>query len=132
MTKRYLNRRLFLRGALTTGAAVALPLPILDGMLNSHGTAYAAGAALPKRYLTWFFGNGIIPALWVPTMTGQNFTLSEQLAPLADVKDYLTVISGLNQKFAGSSFHPLGSAASTTGGGVTNSSAALPSIDQLV
>jgi Protein of unknown function (DUF1552) len=115
MKKRYLNRRLFLRGALTTGAVVALPLPILDGMLNSHGTAYAAGAALPKRYLTWFFGNGIIPALWVPTMTGQNFTLSEQLAPLIDVKDYLTVISGLNQKFAGSSFHPLGSAASTTG-----------------
>jgi hypothetical protein len=101
-------------------------------MLNGHGTAYAAGQALPKRYVTWFFGNGILPPLWVPNMTGHDFTLSEQLAPLADVKDYLTVVSGLVQKFPGTAFHPLGSAASTTGGGLANASAVLPSIDQLV
>ena len=33
MTKRYLNRRLFLRGTLAAGGALALPLPILEGML---------------------------------------------------------------------------------------------------
>jgi hypothetical protein len=132
MTKKHLNRRLFLRGALVTGGIAALPLPILDGMLNSHGTAFAAGEALPKRYVTWFFGNGILPPLWVPASTGADWQLSEQLAPLADVKDYLTVVSGLANKFATSAFHPVGSAASTTGGGTADNSAVAPSIDQLV
>ena len=86
MTKKYLNRRLVLRGALATGAAMALPLPILEGMLNSHGTAYAAGEALPKRFVIWFFGNGILPGRWNPTTTGSDWQLSDQLAPLAAVK----------------------------------------------
>jgi hypothetical protein len=132
MTKKHLNRRLFLRGALVTGGVAALPLPILDGMLNSHGTAFAAGEALPKRYVTWFFGNGVLPALWVPSSTGADWQLSEQLKPLADVKDYLTVVSGLANKFQTQSFHPVGSAAATTGGGTANNSAVAPSIDQLV
>jgi hypothetical protein len=132
MTKKYLNRRLLLRGALATGASIAVPLPILDGMLNNHGTAYAAGEALPKRFVTWFFGNGILPPLWNPKTTGHDWEISEQLAPLTDVKDYLTVVSGLVNKFPGTSFHPIGSAASTTGGAVANNSAVAPSIDQLV
>jgi hypothetical protein len=132
MSKNYLNRRMMLRGVLATGAAVALPVPILEGMLNGHGTAYAAGEALPKRYVTWFFGNGILPPRWNPSTTGHDWQLTDQLAPLADVKDYLTVVSGLVNKFPGTAFHPLGSAASTTGGGVQNNSAVVPSIDQLV
>ena len=132
MTKKHLNRRLFLRGALVTGGIATLPLPILDGMLNSHGTAFAAGEALPKRYITWFFGNGILPPLWVPTSTGADWQLSQQLMPLADVKDDLTVVSGLVNKFQTQSFHPVGSAASTTGGGTADNSAVVPSIDQLV
>ena len=132
MNKYRLNRRMLLRGALATGAAATLPLPIMDAMLNSHGTAFAAGDPLPQRYITWFFGNGILPPLWVPTSTGADWQLSDQLAPLAKVKDYLTVVSGLVNKFATSSFHPVGSAASTTGGGVANNSAVVPSIDQLV
>lgn len=132
MTKKHLNRRLFLRGALVTGGIATLPLPILDGMLNSHGTAFAAGDALPKRYITWFFGNGILPPLWVPASTGADWQLSQQLMPLADVKDNLTVVSGLVNKFQTQSFHPVGSAASTTGGGTADNSAVVPSIDQLV
>jgi hypothetical protein len=132
MAQKYLNRRMVLRGVLASGAAMALPLPVLDGMLNSHGTAYAAGGMLPKRYVTWFFGNGVLPPLWNPTMTGHDWQLSEQLAPLAAVKDYLTVISGLTNKHPGTAFHPIGSAASTTGASVQSSTAVLPSIDQLV
>lgn len=132
MTKKHLNRRLFLRGALVAGGTAMLPLPVLDGMLDSHGTAFAAGEPLPKRYVTWFFGNGILPGLWVPSSTGSDWQLSEQLMPLANVKDYLTVVSGLANKFATSSFHPVGSAASTTGGGTADNSAVVPSIDQLV
>ncbi len=132
MTKKHLNRRLFLRGALVSGGIATLPLPILDGMLNSHGTAFAAGEPLPKRYVTWFFGNGMLPPLWVPSSTGPDWQLSQQLLPLADAKEYLTVVSGLANKFQTTAFHPIGSAASTTGGGTADNSAVAPSIDQLV
>ena len=70
-SKTSLSRRTVLRGVLG-GAAVALPLPRLLAMLNDNGTAYAAGAALPRRFGTWFFGNGIIPERWVPAKTGKG------------------------------------------------------------
>lgn len=127
-----LNRRAILRGSLATGALFALPLPILNSMLNNHGTALAAGDLLPRRYCTWFFGNGILPPLWNPASTGSDWQLSEQLAPLANVKDWLTVISGLRNEHGNASPHPIGSAASTTGGSVANNSAVAPSIDQIV
>src|SRR5881394_3003855 len=85
-----LPRRIFLRGMLAGGVSVAVPVPRLIGMLNDNGTAYAAGGALPVRFGTWFFGNRIIPELWVPTNTGvgDNWTLSDELAPLQDVKPW--------------------------------------------
>jgi hypothetical protein len=58
--------------------------------------------------------------------------LSEQLAPLANVKDWLTVVSGLRNMHGNASPHPIGSAASTTGGSVEDNSAVAPSIDQIV
>jgi hypothetical protein len=131
LTKR-LNRRAVLRGSLATGAALTLPLPILECMLNGNGNAFAQGQPLPKRYATWFFGNGILPPLWVPKTMGATWDMPEQLQPLAKVKSHLTVVSGLVNKFPGTAFHPIGSAASTTGGGVENDSAVVPSIDQLV
>ena len=132
-TKR-LSRRTVLRGALASGAAISVPLPILDIMLNDNGNAFAQGAPLPKRYCTWFFGNGIIPALWNPSTTGMGsaWSLSEQLAPLMPVKPWLTVVSGLKNMIGNASPHPMGSAASTTGGSVANNSAELASIDQIV
>ena len=132
-TKR-VSRRTVLRGALATGAVISVPLPILDIMLNDHGTAFAQGAPLPRRYCTWFFGNGIIPAMWNPTATatGSAWTLSEELAPLMTVKPWLTVVSGLKNMIGNASPHPMGSAASTTGGSVANNSAELISIDQIV
>lgn len=132
MTKRSLNRRALLRGALLTGAAVGVPLPLFDYLLNQNGTAFAQGAPLPKRYATWFFGNGILPPLWNPSLVGADFDLKEQLMPLAAVKSSLTVVTGLANKFPGTAFHPLGSAASTTGGGIEGDSAVAPSIDQIV
>lgn len=134
MSTKRVSRRTVLRGALATGAAVSIPLPILESMLNDSGTAFAQGMPLPKRYCTWFFGNGIIPALWNPSSTGTGaaWALSEELAPLTSVKPWLTVVSGLRNMIGNASPHPMGSAAATTGGGVANNSAELASIDQVV
>ena len=136
MSSRLLNRRAILKGALATGTALAVPIPILDARLNSNGDAFAqSGAPLPKRYCTWFFGNGVLPPLWVPKATGSGaaWELSEELAPLKNVKQSLTVVSGLRSMILTGMPHPQGSASATTGGTVIQSShATAESIDQSV
>jgi hypothetical protein len=95
-----LSRRLLLRGA---SAAIALPL--LDGMLNDSGTALAAGGEIPKRFGTFFWGNGVRPDRWVPTGAGANWALSAELEPLAAVKEYISVLTGMEMKFPGTAHH---------------------------
>jgi hypothetical protein len=88
-----LSRRTLLKGL---GAAVALPT--LEAMLNTHGTAYASGGALPKRFATFFFGNGVVLDRWRPSGTGPSWNLSPSLAPLSAVKDYVNVVTGYSVK----------------------------------
>src|SRR5262245_29223438 len=126
-------RRTFLRGVLAGGVSVAVPLPRLHGMLNGNGTAYADGTALPIRFGTWFFGNGIIPERWVParTGTGANWTLSEELAPLAEIKPWLTVLTGFSIKVPDSAPHSSMPAAALTGANVGPGMVQAPTIDQV-
>ena len=55
------SRRRMLRGMLG-GSAVGVGIPLLNAFLNSNGTALAAtvagkaGAPLPVRFGTWFWG----------------------------------------------------------------------------
>lgn len=116
------------------GVAVAVPLPRLCGMLNDNGTAYAQGGNLPVRFGTWFFGNGIIPERWVPRSTGvgDQWQLSEQLAPLLAVKSHLNVLSGFSIKIANSAPHASMPCAALTGAQTQGGSVRLPSIDQLI
>lgn len=136
MTRKRLNRRTLLRGALATGAIASIPLPLLEGMLNDNGTALAqSGEALSALYMTWFFGNGTLPGLWKPAAMGAGdaWALSPQLQPLAAMKPYLTVVSGLVGKLVTAGIeHPSGSAAATTGAPLNGNSVRAPSIDQLV
>ncbi|HEY0138546.1 MAG TPA: DUF1552 domain-containing protein, partial [Nannocystis sp.] len=99
LRSRMLPRRTVLRG-LIGGAAISLPLPRLAGMLNGNGTAYADGTRLKPRFLTWFFGNGADPSQWVPAATGVGpaWSLSPSLAPLADYKPWVSVLSGYDLK----------------------------------
>ena len=127
-----LSRRTVLRGALATGATLTLPLPVLDIMLNGNGDAFAQGGALPKRYVTWFFGNGILPPLWNPVSTGPDWALSSELAPLAAIKNWLTVVTGLTGLPTPHLPHPTGSAIANTGADFANDSAQIKSIDQVV
>ncbi len=95
-----LSRRTMLRGMLG-GSAVAIGLPVLDVMLNESGTAYADGSAFPRRYVQFFWGNGVLPWYWNPGETGTQYELSEQLAPLADVRESMAVVSGFDVKTTG-------------------------------
>ena len=110
MSTRLLNRRALLQGAFATGTALAIPIPLLDIMFNNNGTALAAGTPSKLRYCTWFFGNGNSPPLWNPAQTGSgmNWALSEQLAPLKNVKSKLTVVSGLKNVLSNAQPHPMG------------------------
>ena len=94
-----LDRRTVLRGMLG-GAAAAVALPTLEAMLNENGDALAGGTPLPKRFMTWFFGNGIVPERFEPTGQGSGYELTPELAPFVNVKDYLTVLTGFNNRCA--------------------------------
>ncbi len=130
-----LDRRTMLRGLLTTGGTATIGLPLLEAMLNEHGTALAQDQPLLPLYVTWFFGNGTLPGLWRPQNTGSGaeWELSHQLAPLSEHKPYLTVISGLEGKavIAGIE-HPTGSAAATIGSPLNGNAVTDKSIDQIV
>ena len=130
----FLPRRSFLRGVMVGGVSVAVPLPRLGGMLNEHGTAYADGLAMPVRFGSWFFGNGIIPDRWVPRLTGagDEWQLSEQLAPLTAIKSHLSVVTGFAIKIPDTAPHASMPCAALTGANTDSNFVKLPTIDQLI
>lgn len=105
-----LSRRALLKGA---GALVALPT--LEAMLNTHGTAFADGTELPRRFATFFWGNGVILREWVPQGTGASWQPTRALAPLANVKDYVNVLSGYMVKTPNRRGHHNGAAGILSG-----------------
>lgn len=134
------SRRLLLKGAVA-GVAVQLGIPLLGSMLNNAGTALAQGEALPKRFILWFYGNGVLLPRWVPQTDGVAWQLSEQLMPFAPVKDYLNVVTGMDVTFPSGEEHHTGGIALRTGMDVVdittsaNTTAAStvkgPSLDQI-
>lgn len=134
MKRTTIPRRTVLRGLLG-GAAIALPLPRLVGMLDGNGTAYADGTPLKPRFLTWFFGNGVDPAAWVPAATGagEAWALSPSLTPLAEYKAWLSVLSGYTVKVPHLYAHKSAPAAVLTGAqAMEGGDVQLPSIDQKI
>lgn len=136
MSRFKLSRRTVLRGMLAGGAATTVGLPMLEAMLNSNGTALADGNAIPQRFVSYFFGNGFILNRFVPMMTGPNYPLSEQLAPLEPVKDYCHVVTGMDNRCEKLITHHEGMTV-FTGHTMVNvsglsSNAGGPTIDQLV
>lgn len=97
MSKLRLGRRTMLRG-IVSGITAAVALPPLEAMFDPNGTALANGDPLPLRFVTWFFGNGVRLDRWTPKVQGPDYELTEELAPLASVKDYCSVLSGFNNK----------------------------------
>lgn len=110
-----LDRRTVLRGMLGAGM-VSVGLPALEIFLNDNGDAYAQAGGFPKRFGWWFFGNGCHADRWVPAGTGPDWDLSPQLAPLAAVKEDVTVVSGLKVYCPNTVPHGSGPAGILTGG----------------
>ncbi len=95
MSRFPIGRRTVLR-SLTAGVGVSIGLPLLDIMLGTHAQADALSAR--KLFGIVFWGNGIRAEKWVPAATSSQWSLSEELMPFAPVKDYLTVVSGMEVK----------------------------------
>ncbi|MEM9194478.1 MAG: DUF1552 domain-containing protein [Myxococcota bacterium] len=92
--RKYLPRRTFLRGALATGGAATVGLPMLDAMLNLEGNALANGDRCPDRFVLWFWGNGTEPNAWAPEATGEGYATTELIRGIDAVKDYVHLVSG--------------------------------------
>jgi hypothetical protein len=133
------GRRAVLRG-LAYGGALSVGLPVLECMLDSNGKALADGTALPKRFGVFFWGNGVRMAKYLPSSVGA-YTLTETLAPLMNVKDYVSVISGYDIKTGNERGHHAGCVGILSGapmisqdpkGAPYASTFSAPSIDQVV
>jgi hypothetical protein len=92
-----MTRRRFLRGVSLSGGIVRVGLPPLAAMFTSNGTAYAATRGpIEKRFVLWFNGNGIPERYWIPAEEGKDYVLTPCLAPLKSVREYVHVISGID------------------------------------
>lgn len=132
---RPLSRRTFLRGMLG-GTALAVGLPPLEAFFDANGAAYASNGAFPGRFGLFFWGNGVIPERWIPSGSGADYTLSEQLAPLERVRQNVAVLSGFEVKTGNPIAHVSGPAGFLSGTGLLVNSEdhtfAAPTLDQVM
>ena len=90
ITKKYLNRRMLLKGA---GAAFSLPL--LDAMVPAVTAQSLTAAGAKLRFGSVYVPNGIFPADWHPEKVGKDFEFKRVMKPIEANRDYVTTISGL-------------------------------------
>ena len=90
MRQPLISRRTVLRG---TG--VALALPWLEAMRLPVARGAEPTADKPVRVAALFFPNGVREDKWTPQQTGESWELTPQLQPLAEIKDRVSVVSGL-------------------------------------
>jgi hypothetical protein len=95
-----LKRRTFLRGL---GACVALPVFESLGpaqLFAAQTAAKNSAAAAPVRAAFVYFPNAAIPNVWWPKGGGTDFELSRTLAPLADLRQHIQILGGLDHRNA--------------------------------
>ncbi len=105
LNRHALSRRTLLRG-MVGGSLVTVGLPALEAMLNENGTALADGTDLPCRFVSFFWADGINVDRFEPQQVGADWQLSEEMAPLANVKEYINILTGLqNPSTVGKTHH---------------------------
>ena len=100
LRKKHLSRRMVLRGA-----GVAISLPLLDAMIPAATALAATPANIKPRLAYVYFPHGAVQKFWTPEGAGRDFKFSRILKPLEDaqMRDYVTVVSGMRNKPAESS-----------------------------
>lgn len=98
-----ISRRTMLRAA-----GVAIGLPLLEAMQPLARAA--APAKAPLRSVFVYKPGGMIMPAWQPQGEGKDWQLSDTLQPLADLKDDVMVLTGLDARNGetGGNGHPLG------------------------
>jgi hypothetical protein len=84
------------RRTLLKGMGVTMALPWLNAMAPLRG--WGAGPTpetKPLRFAALYMANGALMPDWTPKQTGRDFELSPTLAPLADFKKDLLVLTQL-------------------------------------
>jgi hypothetical protein len=114
------------------GAMISLALPPLEAMINTNGTAYAGGGAFPKRFGTFFWGNGVLPDRWVPSVEGAAWQPSPILVPLTSLREHLCVVTGTRVSTRNTVPHGSGPAGLLSGDNIINDTFTRPSLDQIV
>ena len=93
ITKKHLSRRTMLRG-MGTGVG----LPFLDAMVPAATAIAQTAANIQPRLGFVYFPHGAVMDRWTPTAIGSDFEVPEILAPAANHKNKMTIISGLRNK----------------------------------
>ncbi|MSU76592.1 MAG: DUF1552 domain-containing protein [Gemmataceae bacterium] len=88
----HLSRRTVLKGL---GASIALPWLEAMGPLQAWASQAPAANRVPTRVAFLYVPNGKNMADWTPTAEGTGFTLPRILEPLAEVREYVNVLTGL-------------------------------------
>ncbi len=138
MGKTPIGRRTLLRG-MAGGLGATLGLPLLEVMLE--GKALAQSAA-PKTFGIFYWANGVRVERWVPAATGTTWALTDELKPLAAVRDGVSVVSGMEVKDSRMGHHcatvgmlsgtPAIDQSTAPGGANERSTFAAPSLDVVV
>ncbi len=85
------------RRALLRGGGIAIGLPLLDAMLPARGELRALELLAPKRFMSYFFPNGVYDIAFKPPSEGP-LVLSYPLEPLAPVLSKVSVISNCDNE----------------------------------
>jgi len=80
------------RRTLLKGSGVAMAVPWLSAMHAAFGAT--AAARPPRRFVAMTLGLGLLADNLNPAEAGRDYEPSRYLAPLGDLRDRLTVISG--------------------------------------
>jgi Protein of unknown function (DUF1552) len=91
LTKRYIPRRTFLRGA-----GVTLALPLLESMVPAFTPSRMTAAAPVRRFVGIWHPHGAAPGYWSPLQEGKNFEFSFITKPLEPYRNRVVLISGLD------------------------------------
>jgi uncharacterized protein DUF1552 len=91
ITKTYIPRRTFLRGA-----GVTLALPLLESMVPALRPLRLTAAAPPKRFVGIWHPHGAAPGYWSPLQEGNDFAFSFITKPLEPFRNRVVLISGLD------------------------------------